>query len=260
MTRRLIAAIVAVLCTLLGAVLLTGYVTGADKRAMANLDATDVLVVAQPIAAGTAADALGSAVEVKTMPRTAVVAGSIVTVSEIAGKVAAVDLQPGEQVLVSRFIDPPDPNEARVVPLPAGRQAVSVVLDAERVQGGILNPGDTVGVFVSTNQGDDTGVTKLVINSALVLNVQGGVPAGVTAGTTTSGTTVLGSGGNASPSAQASAVQAPQVKVMVTLALSAPDAERLVWGAEHGGVWLSLQNDKTSLSGSRLTDNENVYK
>ena len=47
---------------------------------------------------------------------------------------------------------------------------------------------------------------------------------------------------------------------MVTLALSGPDAEKLVFGAEHGTVWLSKEGAEVPADGTRIVTEGNVYE
>lgn len=233
--RRIVSAVVAALLTVLAAVLLLSYVAGADRRAAAALEPERVLVVAEPVARGTAAESLGSSVEVREVPGSAIAEGAVSDVAELAGRVTAVDLVPGEQVLAARFVDPADLESAQV---PAGLQEVSIQLNAERVYGGRPAAGDTVGVFVTDT---DARTTKAVVNNVLVTRVQGGVQAPVP---TDNGT------------AQETS-SAPEATILLTLALNTRDAEMVVWGKENGGVWLSLQNADTNTSGSRAVTPEN---
>ena len=46
---------------------------------------------------------------------------------------------------------------------------------------------------------------------------------------------------------------------MVTLALSAQQAEPVVFGAEHGSLWLSLEPEGAVTDGTRVLDPGNVY-
>jgi pilus assembly protein CpaB len=47
--------------------------------------------------------------------------------------------------------------------------------------------------------------------------------------------------------------------VLVTLALTAQDAEAVVFGQEHGKVWLSLEPDAAGTGGTTVVDQGNVY-
>ncbi len=46
---------------------------------------------------------------------------------------------------------------------------------------------------------------------------------------------------------------------MLTLALPARDAERVIFGMEHGTVWLGLEPDGTDNSGTQIITQGNIY-
>ena len=173
--RRLIAAIAAMLLAGVGAVLLLSYVGTADLRAMAGMETVKVLVVEKRVPEGTPAEKLTGLVRVKTLPARAVATGTLSSLQPISGRVATTDLQPGEQLLAGRFIDPAllvDPNEVKI---PKGMQQVSIALESQRVLGGELKPGAAVGVFVSLAKEDERPAqTHLVLNKVLVSKVQRG--------------------------------------------------------------------------------------
>jgi pilus assembly protein CpaB len=50
----------------------------------------------------------------------------------------------------------------------------------------------------------------------------------------------------------------PDGAVLVTLALTAPDAEQLVWGMENGSVWLSAEPTDATEDGTRVVTAEEV--
>jgi len=240
MKRRIIAGITALLLAGVGAVVLIAYVGNADRRALAGMQPADVLVVTALVPEGTTAEALGKLVTTRTLPAAAIAEGGLSSLTAISGQVATTDLQPGEQVLASRFADPASLLDPDTVKIPAGLQQLSVSLDQQRVLGGHLTAGAAVGVFLSVpKDGEDPAQTHLVLNKVLVTKVDGGsttpVPEGDDAPATTAG--------------------AP---VMVTLAVSARDAETLVYGAEHGTLWLSLEPADVVVSGTRVVIRDKV--
>ena len=240
MKRRIIAGITALLLAGVGAVVLFAYVGNADRRALAGMQPADVLVVTALVPEGTTAEALGKLVSTKTLPAAAIAEGALSSLTAISGQVATTDLQPGEQVLASRFADPASLLDPDTVKIPAGLQQLSVSLDQQRVLGGHLTAGAAVGVFLSVpKDGEDPAQTHLVLNKVLVTKVDGGsstpVPEGDDAPATTAG----------SP-------------VMVTLAVNARDAETLVYGAEHGTLWLSLEPADAVVSGTRVVIRDKV--
>jgi pilus assembly protein CpaB len=243
--RRLIAAIAAMLLAGVGAVLLLGYVGTADRRAMAGMETVRVLVVERPVPEGTPAEKLAGFVTRKTLPVKAVAPGTLSSLEPISGRVTTTDLQPGEQVLASRFIDPAllvDPNEVKI---PKGMQQVSIALESQRILGGELEPGATVGVFVSLAKEDERPAqTHLVLHKVLVSKVQ-------------RGTTAAQQNEGAEPQ---HSTGLPDGTLMVTLAMTARNAEKIVFGAEHGKIWLSLEPANAAVAGTRVVTEKSVYK
>lgn len=227
MKRRLIAAIAAVVLAGVGAVLLLNYVSAADERAVAGVQATTVLVVAAPIPKGTPTDQLGQFVTASSIPANVVATGAITSLEEVTGQVTTVDLQPGEQLLRSRFADPQSTTAPTALTIPPGMQQVTILLEPQRVIGGNLASGDRVSVYVTSG-----AETKLVLSSALVSKVQGGLaqPAAQPQ-----------DGAAATPAPAPADSAAPSGSIMVTFALSPADTQTLISSAEHSAIWLSLE-------------------
>lgn len=247
MKRRIIAASVAILVALISGVLLLGYVTSADQRAMAGMRTQKVLVVVAPVPKGTAGDQLGDSVALRELPAKTIVPGALSSTSGLKGKVSTTELQIGEQLLASRFA-PPAVEHSGTTPVPKGFSEVSILLDPERAVGSNLTPGDRVGVFVSLD-GADKGATHLTLDQVLVTRVQG-VTAEQAAQSTDSSSA---QGGNGSQ-------PVPDGSLMVTLAVSANDAEQVVFASEYGHIWLSLENKNSTNSGTRLVTGKNAQQ
>jgi pilus assembly protein CpaB len=185
-----------------------------------------VLVVKQQVPAGTSADHLAQAVTVEQIPARYVAADAISSLDEIAGLVAAVDLQPGEQVLETRFASSVDLASSGVhIAVPEGLQEVSVAVDLQRIAGGAIGPGDRVGVYVSFDK-DAVPVAKgepftgQLFDQVLVTSLASTVD----------------------PDADE---QQAQGLVLVTVALGAEDAAKFVAAAEFGHIWMTAQNEDT---------------
>jgi pilus assembly protein CpaB len=127
-----------------------------------------------------------------------------------------------------------------VVDVPAGLQEVSILLEPQRAVGGRLSAGDTVGVLVSLE-----GMTHAVLHQVLVTQVQG-APVAVPA---EDGTETVSSG----------AGPAPTGSLMITLAVSAAQSEAVVFGMEHGAVWLSLEPEDAVVSGTEVITPDTIY-
>ncbi|MGN6743379.1 MAG: Flp pilus assembly protein CpaB [Amnibacterium sp.] len=220
MKIRLLAALTALVLAVLGAVLINGYVQGADARALAGVRTEDVLVVAKPVPAGTAVGDLAASVQPKAVPATAVATGALSSLDGLKGTVTSVDLVPGEQLLKSRLVSPSKVQKTGTVAVPKGMQEVTVQLSPDRVVGGRIQAGETVAVYFSIpNATGNDGVTKLVFQKVLVTDVQG-APAQSD-----------GKSGQAAPSGS----------LLITLARPAADVQRIIFAAQYGTIWLSSE-------------------
>jgi pilus assembly protein CpaB len=237
--RRLLAATAALLLAATGTVVLLAHVRGADARALAGTRTVDVLVVDRPVPEGTPGEELADLVRTERLPAKAAVPGVVTDLDELAGRVATIDLQPGEQLLAARFAAPEDLTVPGTVAPPEGAAEVSVLLEPQRAVGGRLAAGDTVGVHVSLD-----GRTHVLLSRVLVTQVQG-APSPVPDGRTTD---------------TAAAGAAPSASLMVTLGLRPEAAEAVVFAMEHGTVWLSLEPEGVDPTGTEVVTPENVYE
>jgi len=242
--RRLLAALAALLLLVVGTAVLVAYVHGADNRALAGVRSVDVLVADELIPEGTPADDISGMVRTETVPAKSAVAGRVTDLDALTGRVATVDLLPGEQLLVARFAQPDDLQSAGTVAVPAGLQEVSVLLEPQRAVGGRLAAGDTVGVVVSLTFEDGTSATHAVLHDVLVTQVQG-APAPVES--------------TDEPETASSGTPAPLGSLMITFAVSAAQAEAVVFGVEHGTLWLSLEPEGAETGGTDIVTQGNIY-
>jgi pilus assembly protein CpaB len=240
--RRLLAALAALVLATVGAAVLLAYARGADSRALAGIRTVPVLVVTRPVPAGTAGDRLAGSVRTELLPEKAAAQGRVRSLTALSGMVATVDLEPGEQLLATRFSAPDQLRAPGTVAVPAGKQEVSILLDPQRAVGGRLAAGDEVGIYLSEADQNGKGVTHAVLHHVLVTQVQGGTAPAPSSGDT-----------------QTAAASTPTGSVMVTLAVSAAQAEAVVFGQEHGRLWLSLEPDGADISHTRVLDPTNVY-
>jgi pilus assembly protein CpaB len=232
MRIRIIAIAIAAVLAIVGVVVLVGAFRAQSQATAGGKNLITVLVVKTEIPAGTSASALGTAIETETVPAAYVADGAARSLGDLAGRVASVTLMPGEQVLASRFVTPTElAATGGTAAVPTGMQQLSISIDPQRTAGGRIGVGDHVGIFVSLDSsGDAPSSTQLLLNDVLVTAVgaaTSSAPSSSGGDTTTTTSSVTGS-------------------TLVTFALSADDAQKLVYGAEFGRVWLSLQNAKSS--------------
>lgn len=229
MKTRLLGGIVAVVLAIVGTLLLVTYVQAADARAQKDLQPVDVLVIQKQIPEGADLQQIKSAVKLTSLPAASVPNGALKSLSGLEGKVAGVELIPGEALLGVRLVEPSSLAAPGSVPVPEGLQEVSVQLDAQRVVGGRLSAGDTVGVVVlmgSTGQAEADASAELVFHKVLVTSVQR-----ATAKNTNT----------AQASSEQANTQLPEGSFIVTLARSDLDATKIVYGAKYGDIWLTKE-------------------
>jgi pilus assembly protein CpaB len=246
MKSRLLAGCLAVVLALVGGLLVFAYAGNANDRAMAGMEPANVLVVASPVPAGTAVEALGEFVQTTSLPSTAIAASAIKDLSGFEGKVTAVDLVPGEQLLAERMVAPEDLKTGGTIEVPKGLQEVSFQLEPQKVVGGRLVPGDHVGIFISLDGGaledaPEEQTTQLVLRKVLVTAVQR-APEVVSE--------------NAEEAAQA----LPQGSLLLTVAVDDLQAQKIVFAAEFAKLWLSKEPSDAKESKSQVAQKTKVYR
>jgi Flp pilus assembly protein CpaB len=253
MNRRMVAAFVAAALALGAFVSIFLYVRNADVRALNGVVAKTVYVVVNPVTKGTLAENLGTNIQLAQVPAKAVPDQAVYDLAEIQSKAASVDLVTGEVLLTSRFVDPAVAAEDSVA-VPKGMEQMSLLVKPEQVRGGVLKAGETIGVVLTikttastpfnvpgmgTVTIDGDTITKQIMNKVLVTRVQGGtVPV-----TDASGSSQL-----------------PAGSVMITVALSTSDIEKLSWAQSAGTLVLTVENKDADDSSSQYTDGKVVLR
>lgn len=143
---------------------------------------------------------------------------------------------------------------------------MTILLRPDQALGGKLKPGDTVGVFISLKPEKGSGLTHLVVHKVLVTAIEESVSAPMTSTNPTTTASAPGSSGSTTPSAAPTTAAAqgvpndPTVSVLVTLATTAGSAERIVWAAEYGSIWLSNEPLTADQNGTGIIDETQVLK
>jgi pilus assembly protein CpaB len=256
--KRWVAVVLALVLAIAGASFVLSYARSADQRALEGQAPTEVLVVSATILQGTPAAELAGSIERVLVPSVTVAGDAVRDLADLEGLVAAVDLVPGEQLLRSRFIAPEALVAPPVVEIPEGLQEISVLLPMDRVVGGRLKAGDRVGViglFTNVEAGEDsegteqTGATdgqlaRFLLPEVLVTFLQyTNAPAGSAAGS------------EAGPTVEI----VPPGSLMLTLAVSGADAERLAFAVQFGQLYVTLLNDATVLDPTDGVLRDNVF-
>lgn len=255
------------LLAVFGTVLLVSYVNGAADRAAAGEKVVKVLVVRNEVPVGTSAADLEGDVRTEEVPAKVRAEGAVTALDDLDAKlVTTVALRPGEQLLRSRF-GRVGALGVRRLSAPDNLLEVTVSLEPERALGGTVTAGDKVAVFSSfegmtpapgdvspreqgftdvdgalvSNFGPNTpNSTHLTLHKVLVTNVQVDAEDATNTDNTDSSTD------------STEAAKAPKRNLLVTLAVNAHDAERLVFTAEHGFVWLANEPADAPETGTQV--------
>jgi pilus assembly protein CpaB len=228
MRGRVVALLVAVVLAVAATAALLAYAGGADRRAMAGQQPVLVYLARARIAAGTSGEDAQNRglIQRTTLPRKAVAGGAVRALEQLAGRVAAVDIVPGEQLLAARWVGRGEAPGGGLLSIPEGHQAVSIALDPTRQVSGFVTPGDRVSVVVSLSLpsgGRSQRTSRFLLQDVQVLAV------GATA--------------QANPAAQEGRRPGQgrtQSLSTVTLAVQPADVERVVFAAENGSLYLTL--------------------
>lgn len=237
MRARVWIVILALVLGGLAAVFAAQYISSARSSVEAESKPIEVLVAQQDIPRGTSSEDMiaKKMVSIEKVPARFVAAGAVSSSRAVEGQVLAVNLSVGEQLTSGRFEYPSQAGLAYNVP--EDFVAISVPVDDVSGVSSLLKPGDNVAVFVTTKSGaesEDEAQTKMVIPVARVLAIGQQT-------TVEQAPEEKQSNGALAASSQ----QGSQTRT-VTLALSASDAEKVVFASNKGdgkgdrSVWLAL--------------------
>ena len=252
MKSRLLAGVGALLLAVIGAVLIVTYAQGADARAVADLNPTGVLVVTKAVPAGSPLETVQASVSLEQLPGNAVSETALKDLNESTGKVAAVDLVPGEQLLAERLVAPADVKAQGAVEVPAGLQEVSFEVEPKRVVGGRINVGDHVGISLNFEAGAykaaaGDATTQLTLRKVLVTAVQR-APQPASAEKPAEG------------EANAADTTLPEGSLMLTVAVNDVDAGKIIFTSINGSLWLTKEPLNAQDNGAKVERKEVVYK
>ena len=269
-TRKVIGVIGALVLAGIGTALLVAYVNNAEDRALEGEEVVEVFRVSSAIGPGTDAEEIENSIEVERVPKKVRADDAITALEEVDGLVTEVELVPGEQLIRSRFVDPItfQRDIGRVTEIPNGKQEVTISLAPERAGGGTILPGDTVGVFASFEPFDVSSEVPVEIDDGTIIPPNGSSP---------NTTSVLlhkvmvtnvqleelpdveerqGVGDEEDQDVRL----APTGNLLISLAVDTFEAERLVFTAEFGFIWLSIEPDHAVEEPSVIQTRGTVYQ
>ncbi len=244
---------------------------GAEERALEGEELIEVYVVTELILGGTPGEEIEEQVIVEEVPIKVRPDDAVDNLAALRGRVAAVDLQPGEQLIESRFIEVAEFNDRELgVQVPDDLVEITVELDPQRAIGGLLEPGQTVAVFASFEPFDLTATVveingeEVALPQAIADEVDGATPnttdiilRRVLVTAVQEARQFATIGGDDEEAQRINT--APDDVLLVTLAVTPNDAERLVFTAEWGFVWLAIDRETVPDSQDAIKTRTNIY-
>lgn len=281
MKRRVLGIVLALILATVGTLALVAYVKSAKKDASKNEEQVKVYVVTKDIRLGATVSEIKQQITLTDVPKRLEVTGAVTDLTQLKDTlVAGVRLKAGEQLLSSRLVDPL--TLVRVA-VPNGLQEMTVALSPERAVGAALSPGDTVGIVISFDSGSisSTGpttestttlaggtdttssttprslsTTHLTLQKILVTAVQLSQQDSQRASKIN---VAAPSGAGPADTIAANVNEAPSGQLLITLAVSGPQVEQIVFAAEFGHIWLTLEGANADEGGTRILTLDQAY-
>ncbi len=241
--RRVVILVTAVLLALFGMFIIVAYVSSAERRALEGTELVPVLVAGAEIDANTPAADLGELVTTEEVPVRLRQDDAVRNIDNLGGQVTTSPIRAGEQIVQRQFgeADAVRDGGSQIEP---GKEIVSIALEPQRAVGGRVAAGDFVSVIISLGEAavqDEADPQQL----NQVGNLTGVVLSNVPVTTVTGGVTA--------ESGEAGGL------VMVSLEVDALDAERIVFGMEHGQIWLTLNGEDVGRPDNQPQSPDNIY-
>ncbi len=271
MNRKLIGIVSALVLALVGTVALVGYVSNAEDRALEGEELVEVYVIDQVIPAGTAGDALEAFVTVEKVPIKVQASEAVTSLASLSGRVASVDLLPGEQLVDGRFVSRSEVTDrAAGVQVPDDLVELTIQLDPAQAIGGLIDPGQLVAVFASFEPFDlvaavvEVDGEEVALPETIASSVEGKTPNSTdiilrkVLVTAVQRVTVRVAGTEEDDNSRFDT--APEDALLVTLAVEPKDAERIVFTAEFGLLWLAVDRDSVPEVADPIQTRESIYE
>ncbi|MEV1287634.1 Flp pilus assembly protein CpaB [Micromonospora sp. NPDC049679] len=264
MRRRILAALVALALAAVGCLAVLAYVRAADTRALAGREAAWVLVTTRRVPAGTTTAAIREQgyVERVAMPASTVPKDALGSLDSAFDALAVTgDVQAGQLLLRGMFGEPTRLSGG--LALPEGKLAVSVEMTAAARVAGYVRPGSKVAVFDTFAMQEGKGrvpagggqaraganqATRVLLPRLEVIAVGERGTAGA-ATSVPAATQAPGADGTARPS----------TAMLITVAVSQDEAERLVHASQTGTLYLALLDDTAKIEPGQGVDNNTLF-
>ena len=209
-----------VFIALLGMLLVFLYARGGEAGAALSGGST-AFVTTTDIPVGTRWEDMRNLIERQNVSDRERPANAVISQTQLNGRTATKAIPRGEVITTSQFTSP-----SGGLDIPVGQNAITINLSvpagvARYVQAGsITNVYATFKGVPGINSAADSVVTKLILSNVKVLANQIATPV----------------------QEQSSTVASPTGDILLTLALTPQDAEKLIFAKENGSLWFGLVN------------------
>ncbi|MCL5291396.1 MAG: Flp pilus assembly protein CpaB [Actinobacteria bacterium] len=237
MKTRVMVVGISVAVGLIAALGLATYVNGIKSQVAKGEELVAVVMAQSDVPVGvTAEDLINREVFVeKKIPRKYTVQNAVPSFKTIAKQVVAQPIAKGEQITTAKFREPTQIGFSYRVPV--GKRAVSIAIDDVTGISKMLIPHDRVDVIVTLKDGaDGKPITKVLLQDVEVLAVGKTV---VRPGEDSKDEPADATGGVKIKMTESS--EKLQARATATLAITPEDAEKLIFGAEEGKLWMALR-------------------
>jgi len=222
---------------LLGMLLVFVYAGRVKAGAGVSGGSGTAFVATTDIPMGTRWEDMTGALERKNVPADVRPVTAVNTENQLNGKSTIQGIAKGQIITTSQF----NVSSSGGLDIPAGQNAVTINLGTPQGVARYIQPGAETNVYVTyknlpgVNNPADASVTKLVLSNIKVLANQIKLPTEEEA------------------AAAQAAGQAPTAEILLTVAVTPDQAEKLIFAKENGSVWLGLVNpgDAPVASGGR---------
>lgn len=239
-TRRALAFLVALALAVVAAVAVFSYIRDVEEQAASQVDAVVGYVATDRIDPGTLADSAiqNDQIEEREIPRDLLAPNAVTDLAQVGGRVVEEVILPGDQLVIDRFAAPGQ--GVQILTIPAEHQAMSVEVGVPPGVAGFIKEGDHISLIgyidvpvegsLVTVTDEETGAQVQVAQlepraQYLVQDLE-----------------VLAVGRRIVPSEEdpAGTQEISDSRILLTLAVSPQEAEKLTFATLGGELWATL--------------------
>lgn len=248
MDRRRLGLVAAAVVVALGVALVFVYARGADARAAERYDAVEVLTATQQMAPGESLDDALSAgkVELRRVAKAQVLEGAGRDTKPLRGKVALTTIYPGEQLLPVKFGGADEVEAAAVLPLPAGKVAISISVEDDARVGQFIKAGAEISLILTRPKDGAPIESRILLERVTVL------ADGVRTSLPEQASSTDGESAGATPDAA--------LQRLVTVAVTQREAEKVRFAERDGNLSIALLNEGSEVARDGGVTNDNLFK